>query len=154
MIRNLLSIKVLVFVMLVLTACNVNDDTLLAAGGTGIENSLGVEMVIEEVATYGISLSLQNMTDNEYTYGSHYALYVLVNDVWEPVTPIIESWAFTDIGFTLYPQSITDTIVVDWVWLYGELPSGEYRIQKPIWHIDSSSDPEAFLVMGYFSLGD
>lgn len=154
MIRNLLVIKVFAFVILVLTACNVNDDTLLVAGETGIENSLGIEMVIEEVASYGISLSLQNMTDNEYIYGSHYVLYVFTNGVWEPVIPIIEDWAFTDIGYTLYPQSITDTIVVDWVWLYGELPSGDYRIRKPIWPVDGSSGFEGFAVMGYFSLGD
>ena len=117
-----------------------------------LDGTLGVDIIIKTVGPTGISFSLQNMTDNEYLYGSHYSLYMFRDNSWRPVKPIIENFAFTDEGFPLFPQSTTDVIHTNWVWLYGHLPAGVYKIQTPIWYVRSPGDFDKYILDAVFEI--
>lgn len=43
---------------------------------------------------------------------------------------------------------------VDWEWLYGKLPAGEYRIVKDILTVDSPGDYEAFTLYSTFTVAE
>jgi len=111
-----------------------------------------VAMVIQDVSPSGLSFSFENSTENEYLYGSHFVLYTFKNNSWERVEPIIENWGFTDEAYNILPNSTTDNTAVDWEWLFGELPSGEYKFQKEILFVRSPGDFDRFIVNAEFSI--
>ena len=113
----------------------------------------GVEIIVNSIMpNNSIYITLDNKTDYEYTYGSDFALYEYENNSWETVQPIIDNWGFDDIVYRIAPNSKTDEIFIDWSWLYGDLPGGDYKIQKTVSPI---GDPDYFglyLLEAEFSL--
>ena len=51
-------------------------------------------------------------------------------------------------------NNAVSTIDIDWKWLYGELPAGEYRIQKEIENLKAEDDYSWRTVYWYFELKD
>lgn len=96
---------------------------------------------------WGITVSVFNVTATGLTfridqsgevvfpqylfYGQDYSLEVWNGTGWEAVEPVIENWGFTTEAILLSKGQKTD-LSIDWEWLYGELPAGEYRIGKTI----------------------
>ena len=119
---------------------------------TTIIDVIGIEMIIESVTQNGLSFFFENATEHEYTYGENYSLFVNNNHSWEPVPYITENATFKGIGYMINPNSKTDLTSVDWTWLYGELPSGEYKIQKTILFIRSPGDFDEYVIEQPFSL--
>ena len=111
-----------------------------------------IELTIHDVTPSGLSFVLTNNTENEYTYGSDFSLYIRKNGVWKPVNPIIENWGFTAIGYGLLPESQTEMIAVNWSWLYGEIPSGTYKFQKKVLFTRSPGDFDEFAIEKEFSI--
>ena len=92
-----------------------------------------VKMIAQNITSSGLSFVFENSSDKEYLYSSHYTLYVEKNNTWELAEPIIDwDWVFTDEGYTLFPNSTTDLITINWLWNLGELPSGCYKFRKEI----------------------
>gem|GEM_PF-3002179 len=113
----------------------------------------GVKMIVNSVIPReGITITLENKTASEFTYGSDFTLYLNGNDSWETVQPIIDDWGFDSIGYDIAPQSTTDEIFIDWSWLYGELPGGNYIIKKEILLVRSPGDYDKYLVEAEFSI--
>lgn len=94
----------------------------------------------------------ENTTDSEYTFGEAYDLYVQKNNNWEPIEPIIENWAFHDIGYPILPRAKTGVTAVDWNWLFGVLPNGHYKFQKQILLVCSPGDFHAYFSEQEFSI--
>jgi len=111
-----------------------------------------VSIIIQNASPNSISFHFENKTENSYTYGEDYVLYSREGNDWHIVEPIIEKWGFTAIGYTLEPQSVTDTITIDWQWLFGQLPLGEYKIQKDVLFIREPGDYDRFVVDQYFTI--
>jgi hypothetical protein len=115
--------------------------------------SSGVEMTVNSIMPQkGIYITLDNLTDNEYTYSEDYALYVYENDSWKAVQPIIDNWGFNSIGYILAPQSKTDEIFIDWSWLYGELSGGDYLIEKGLLLVRKPGDYDEYILEAEFSI--
>jgi len=68
------------------------------------------------------------------------------------VEPIIENWGFTGEGYCIMPQSRTDKASIDWRWLFGELPSGEYKFQKDILYVRQPGDFDRYTLECDFAL--
>ena len=113
----------------------------------------GITMNILSYTASGLSFYFENSTDNEFTYGEDFALYTFVNNAWERVEPTIEGyWSFVSIGYDISANSTTDVRTVDWVWLFGELPSGYYRFQKEILNVRQPGDFDRFILESDFRL--
>lgn len=106
-----------------------------------------VSLVLQNVSSKGATYIINNETDNTHMYGEDYSLQFLKNNTWEEVPYIIENWGFKDIGYELRKKSFTQKITIDWTWLYGELPDGEYRLIKTI-----SCDNESEKIYDEFEL--
>jgi len=111
-----------------------------------------VSIIIQNASPNGISFHFKNITENSYTYGEDYVLYIREGNDWRTVDPITEKWGFTAIGYTLEPKTITDTITIDWQRLFGQLPLGEYKIQKNVLFIREPGDYDRFVVDQYFTI--
>lgn len=111
-----------------------------------------ISLVLQTFGNKGLTFILNNETNKEYTYGEDYKLLYFKNDYWVNVPYIIENWGFNTIGYSLKPNSITDKIVVDWVWLYGKLPDGKYKFKKSILFVKSPGDYDSYTVSGDFEL--
>jgi len=117
------------------------------------ESSTGVSITIKNVTSSGISYYFENSSDNEYTYGEDFILYMRgANDTWNTVEPIVENWGFNAIGYSLEPRSKTNEITIDWGWLLGELPKGEYKFQKGILFIRQPGDFDRYMIECEFTL--
>ena len=93
---------------------------------TEIEN---VSITISDISLTGATITIKDTNKNPYTYGQWYKLEKQVNGIWYEVKPIIDNYAFNDIGYI--PNENNEVkFVIDWEWLYGELPQGSYRILK------------------------
>ena len=114
--------------------------------------ALDVSMVVDSISSGGLSFVFENMSDQEYTYGSDYVLFVQENDTWEAVDPIIENWGFNSEGYMILPKSTTEVTTVDWRWLYGELASGNYLFQKTILYIRQPGDFDKYTLEWEFTL--
>ena len=69
----------------------------------------------------------------ELMFGSEYALEKWVDGSWEPVEMLPQEY---DVAWTmeayLIGQNSTTPFQVEWEWLYGQLPPGQYRIGKGV----------------------
>jgi len=121
-------------------------------GSAAVPTEYGVTMKISDISPSGLSFYFENPTDNEYMYGAAFYVFVLKNDEWERVEPIITNWGFTLEGYYLLPNSTTKPTGAFWQWLYGELPEGDYKFQKEIIFIHSPGDNERFVLEHRFVL--
>lgn len=111
-----------------------------------------VSMNVQNADSSGVKAVFENASDNEYTYGEDYKLFVLKDGAWEAVPYVIENWGFDDIGYTLAPNSTSDVMTIDWRWLYGELQDGAYKIQKKVLLVRSPGDYSTYNLEAIFTI--
>ena len=101
-----------------------------------------------EIETYetGIRFSLTNLSKFDFIYGESWELAHFVNESWRPVdfrpdfSPTLRP--IIDIGYSLYSGETKD-YQMEWGWIFGELPPGEYmfiRRYDKLGHGSSSDD--------------
>lgn len=102
-----------------------------------VNNIEGITMNIKKdmVSPTGLTVILENTTEEQCIYGKPYILEKKVNGNWYQVPVIKDNYGFEDIAYILAPKSSAE-VTIDWEWLYGSLKPGEYRIIKDI-SIDS-----------------
>ncbi len=103
----------------------------------------------ESRSDWGVVLSAKNITSTGLTLvvsqsggqatghlitGTPYRLVTLVGETWEPVEELplpegVDGRAWDSLAYNIMPESSTE-LKVDWNWIYGELPSGTYRLEK------------------------
>ena len=95
----------------------------------------GVKFSLSDVTESGAVLTFSGVQQNDpnadLTGGDDY--YVIrknANGKWVKVKYLIDNWAFNDLGYLFFegekPAEHKNTI--NWEWLYGKLPVGEYKL--------------------------
>ena len=104
---------------------------------TEVEN---VSIRISDVSSTGATAIIQDSNEQPYLYGEWYKIERCLDGQWYDVDTVIDNYGFNMIG---YMPDIHGEIKfsINWEWLYGKLPSGDYRIQK---HVDSQTISVAF----------
>ena len=136
-----------------------NDSVALSFPMQG-DTTAPIVLNTQNATAKGLSFRFKNQLDREYIYDSAYVLLYMRNEIeymrdgiqYELATPIIENWTFPYEVNRLLPNTTTEWISVDWQWLYGELPSGGYLIQKELLFFRESGAYDTFVVDGYFSI--
>lgn len=73
-----------------------------------------------------LTVKYTNCGSEEWLYGTHFSVDVCLGGEWYNVPTVTGEWSFTDIGLILMPeQSREETYDLS---MYGELPSGQYRV--------------------------
>ncbi len=86
----------------------------------------GIEIEIVEQTKRGLTVQITNNTKNWWGYGVSYRLEVFQDGEWYKVPTLPGEWAFIEIWIELEPGQ-TNEEAYDFE-MYGELPSGKYRI--------------------------
>jgi len=95
---------------------------------TEVEN---VSIKISDISTKGATITIKDTNKTPYTYGAWYKIEKQENSKWKEVEPIIDNFGFNLMGYTVDKNNEVK-FVINWEWLYGELPLGSYRILKEI----------------------
>lgn len=121
-----------------------------------------------EASELGVLFSLKNITPSgavlvfnqydseaptgELEFGDDFELEVQKNGMWESVPVVVEGEAaFNAIAYIIVPEQSTEA-ELNWEWLYGELPAGEYRIRKVIHDFRGTGDFDKHTVYAHFIL--
>ena len=93
---------------------------------TGAEN---VTMAVSDVMPTGAAVTIQDNNPEPFVYGEWFQIEREKDGVWYEVKTKITDYGFNEIGWLTDDQGGL-TMTVDWEWLYGKLPAGQYRILK------------------------
>ncbi|MEA4823590.1 MAG: immunoglobulin-like domain-containing protein [Clostridiaceae bacterium] len=142
---------------------SVNLENIWESGGSGIDIRYGdideflskwpiIMQVKDGTATpSGVTITLKNVTDTEYTYGESYTVQRKTVNGWIDVEPVIEKYAFNSVGYMLSAMG-SEEIIIDWEWLYGKIPAGDYRIAKEALFVRSPGDYDTFTLYSAFTI--
>ncbi len=85
----------------------------------------GLSMTINEIDGDAVNVTIKNDGEEEWDYGEHFSLQILLDSVWYNI-PVLGELAFEDIGYTLMPgEEQNHTYYLS---KYGDFPAGDYRI--------------------------
>ena len=119
-------------------------------------DALGLKLTIYNVTPTGLTLVFNQAGGNpsgELGTGSRYWLESQKDDGWVPVEMLPTQH---EIGWTdeSYPIGMNDSTEaeVNWEWLYGRLPYGNYRIGKEIMDFRDTGDYDIYSYYGYFEI--
>ncbi|MCL1866033.1 MAG: hypothetical protein FWF82_01330 [Oscillospiraceae bacterium] len=97
------------------------------------------DLEIFDVTPTGLTYMFRNPTDKTFEFGDYYWVWERsANGGWTALKPVIDNAAFTAIARTIPANMQTVPQYIDWKWLYGELPQGEYLFAHSL---SSSQDP-------------
>ena len=97
------------------------------------EPQWGITMEARDVTPKGMTLVIRQSGGVEVTgeinTGDPYALYRLEGDIWTEVPMIRDDIAWNAIAY-LIPFGGELEQELNWSWMYGDLPAGEYKLVK------------------------
>lgn len=116
----------------------------------------GITLKAENVTSSGLTLvCTQSGGENvaQLETGSFFVVQKKKSSKWKDVDYIVKE---DEIGWTMeaytVPKGKTDTYDVDWEWLYGKLPSGDYRIGKEFMNFRGTGDFDKEIVYAEFTI--
>ena len=93
------------------------------------------------ITPYGLRLQMINNSNELYFgHGSEFRLEKYTENGWEQPPFIIDNWGWIGMLFITQPNSIREDDI-EWAWLHGEMPPGEYRIVRNFMQMQ---DPSSF----------
>lgn len=99
------------------------------------ENAYAI-MEVENVSTYisdisltGATITIKDTNETKYTYEEWYVIQTEIDGKWYNMPTKVKEYGFNSKGYTV-DENNEVKFVIDWEWLYGELPQGSYRIIK------------------------
>ena len=93
------------------------------------DEALNVTMTVSNVTPAGAVVTIQDANPEPFVYGEWFQIEREKDGVWYEVKTKITDYGFNEIGWLTDDQGGL-TMTVDWEWLYGKLPAGQYRILK------------------------
>ena len=117
------------------------------------KNKWGVLLETENVTPSGLTIlcTQSGESDYELSTGSYYVIQRLDKNGWEDVEFIPQEY---DVGWTMeawiIEKDATTQWEVNWEWLYGKLPAGEYRIGKEIMSFIAPGDYDKEMIYAEF----
>lgn len=111
-----------------------------------------------QLPNWGLSLSVDNITASGLTLictqsggeltgelqtGSEYKLLVLKDGIWSDMPTVIDQYAWTAVAYPI-AKGESREFDIEWEWLYGELPSGTYRLTKTFMDFRDSGNYDNF----------
>lgn len=117
---------------LYVTEENPSEDTVAEE----IDYDWGIELSVNNADSKGLSLTIGHSDveiNGELSTGSPYWIELYTDGQWESIeeAPSEHERAWTAEAYIIPMNGSTD-FDINWEWLYGELPSGHYRIGKTI----------------------
>lgn len=119
-------------------------------------NSWGVTLEAENISPEGLTIVCKQSGGEEVSElftGSFYTLQRSEDGEWKDIEFFPQEY---DVTWTseawIIPKDESTEWKVDWEWLYGKLPEGEYRIGKEIMNFRKTGDYDEEIIYAYFEI--
>ncbi len=154
--RKLISLIFTLAFMLLVVGCSQNADSQVVNESDPVPNKWGISLEVDNVTNVGLTLVCQQSGGEnvaELDTGSYYIIQKLEKTGWVDVefAPQEYDVAWTSEAWIIQKESMT-TWDVNWEWLYGRLPAGEYRIGKEIMNFRGAGDFDQEMVYATFTI--
>lgn len=119
--------------------------------------NFGLEMRVENVTPTGLVFICNHSTERELTdiyqlqTGSYYSLEVLQDSEYVLLEHSVENLAWTAEAWLMFKDA-DNVWSLNWEWLYGVLPAGQYRVGKEIMNFKETGVYDKIMVYGYFTI--
>ena len=90
-----------------------------------------ISISITDISSSGASITIKDTNEDPYVYGQWYKIEKEVNGKWYEVETNRKNYGFTEEGH-IVGENDELNFHIDWKWLYGELPTGQYRLLKQV----------------------
>ncbi len=117
------------------------------------DNDWGVVLSAEDVTADGMTLVCSQSggkPTGELLTGPWYEIEMLEDGHWK-TAPVYAEVCWEDIAWAI-PAGDTTQWEVNWTWIYGTLPTGEYRIAKEIMDFRQTGDFDTCRSYAYFTI--
>lgn len=126
-----------ILIVIILTAM------LLCVGGcnnnTTAPNEIELSLKEGTLTPTSITLIISNNSNTyDFVYGADYGIETYKDEQWQDL-PAINDHIVHTIAYTIHPNSSKD-FEIDWHYIYGELPKGNYRIVKNFNKVEAFDD--------------
>lgn len=120
-----------------------------------IKEGLGISLRVRDVEPTGLTMEFVRNGGNpsgELQYGSMYWLEQLADGKWRSVEYAEQEYnvAWTQEAYLIPGEGSTKE--VDWEWLYGELPPGQYRLLKEVMDFRETGDYDSYRYCAEFEI--
>ena len=141
--KKIIALALILMFVLPLAGCGKGDDSN-GKTNDGMQNEWGITLEAENVMPGGLSLVCHQSGGDgvsELQTGSFYVIQRLEEAGWTDVAYAPQEYevAWTTEAWIIQRENTT-TWDVNWEWLYGELPAGEYRIGKEFMNFRGPGD--------------
>lgn len=119
------------FIFLGMFGCNKYESSSKEASSYTVTDVENVDAAIYNVSPVSADVIIKDTNDSPYTYGEWYKIEKEENGKWYDVETVIDEYGFNSIGY-LVNENNEVKFDMNWEWLYGELPQGNYRILKEV----------------------
>ena len=117
----------IVFGILALTTQSyfeVIEETVYAT--SEVEN---VSVTISDISLTGATITIKDTNESKYLYEEWYVIEKEIDGKMYSIPTKVKDYGFNSKGYSV-DENNEVKFVIDWKWLYGELPQGNYRIIK------------------------
>lgn len=117
----------IVFGILALTTQSyfeVIEETVYAT--SEVEN---VNVTISDISLTGATITIKDTNESKYLYEEWYVIEKEIDGKMYSIPTKVKDYGFNSKGYSV-DENNEVKFVIDWEWLYGELPQGSYRIIK------------------------
>ncbi len=126
-----------ILIFIILTAM------LLCIGGcndnTAVSNEIELSLKKDTLTPTSITLIIANNSKTyDFIYGADYGIETYTNEQWQEL-PTLNDHVVYSIAYTIHPNSSKD-FEIDWHYIYGEIPKGNYRIVKNFNKLEAFDD--------------
>ena len=90
-----------------------------------------VSMRISNISPTGATVVIQDSNEIPHTYGAWYQIEKKANGEWQEIETVIDNYGFDLVGY-LPNNNGEIEFTIEWEWLYGKLPTGQYRLLKQV----------------------
>lgn len=143
----------------------ISDNSSVNEENISVDSASSAEHIPEDIGfpDWGLTLSVKNVTSTGLTLlvtqsggeptgtlqtGDPYRLICLMDGTWKTVEELplpegVDGRAWNSIAYLL-PKGETREFDVNWEWIFGELPSGTYRLIKEFMDFRKTADYDTF----------
>lgn len=153
--KRIIATALLSVFVFALTGCGSSNDSA-DTDDSSVQYDWGITLTAENVTPRGLTVvCTQSGGENiaQLETGSSFVVQKKKKSKWKDVDYIIRE---EDVGWTMeariIPMGERSTFDVDWEWLYGKLPSGDYRIGKEFMNFRGTGDFDKEVIYAEFSI--
>ena len=115
----------------------------------------GISCYVKDLTNHSMIFQIEQFGgsyDGQLQTGEWFQIYQREEDEWEalPTNPLID-YAFASVAYPIAKNDITE-FEIEWEWLYGELPPGEYRLDKEVMDFVAGHEHPEEIYSVYFTI--